>query len=112
MDVRWKKVWVVQGANADEIDERSAPGVVAPNRNLAPGAAGDALSFAACRRRIDVLGRLPQLGDPIRLDQRIERKRCPRFALTPAAMATVHKQRGGFHPVAHGAAVATTFGRE
>ena len=112
MNVRWKKVRVVQCAYSDEFDERSSTGVVAPNRNLAYGAAGDALSFAACSRRMDVFGRLSQFGDAIRLNQRIERKRSPRFALTPAAMATVNKEWGGFHPVAHGAAVATTFCRE
>src|SRR5512138_1032514 len=112
MDVRRQRVRIVERADADEAEDRSRAGVVAPKGDAALAAARDLLALPALRRCLDQLRFCAQQGDAIGFDQRVERERRAALALAPAAVAAVHEERLRLHAVAHLPAVAAALERE
>ena len=108
MDVGWGAVRVIERADSDEANGVAATGVVAPNGDIAPGAAGNPLTLAAVGRRVDDLDFPLQQLHAVGFDQRVEREGGSSLSLTPAAVATVNEEGSGCHAVAHEATCATT----
>src|SRR5690349_8858811 len=101
-----KPVRVVEGPDAHEAHAVPAAAVVAPHGDAALRAAPDLLSLPALARRGHHLRLARQDLHALGLDHRVQRKRGTGLPLAPAAMATVHEERRGGHPVAHETAVA------
>src|SRR5262245_21471797 len=80
-------------ANPHEADSGSGLRVVAPDGNLAAGAARDLLASSACRWRIDHLRLARGMHDSIRLVEGVERVGCTGLALAPATVAGVDNER-------------------
>jgi hypothetical protein len=105
-------VGLVEGADANEPDQRPRARVVAPQGNTTARTASEHLTVSALRWRIDQLGLPTEHNDSIGLDHRVERERRTALALTPAAMTAVHEQRRSLHAIANAPAVAAAFERE
>ena len=106
MDVGREEVRFIERADADEANGFAGTGVVAPNGDIAPGAAGNPLTLAAVGGRVDDLDFPLQQLHAVGFDHRVEREGGSSLALTPAAVATVNEERPGCHAVAHEAAGA------
>ena len=102
---------MVERADADVSGPVARAAVVAPERDLAGGAAQDRLPLAAERRRLDAFRRgLADQFHPVRLDHRVEGEGTAGFALAPAAMAAVDNDGVVQQPVADLTAGAAAFG--
>src|SRR5439155_15278256 len=99
----------VHGADADEPHCRPGARIVAPDRDLADGAARDALAPAAGGRCVDDLGLGAEVFDPVKLVERIKRVHAAGLALAPAAMAGMHDHRPVVQPIANIPAGTSTF---
>src|SRR6185295_20170427 len=99
---------LVERAHADEAHRVAGAGVVAPDRDAARRTAGDSLSLAAVRRRVDNLHFAVQHLHAICFDHRVQRECRAGFALAPRAVAAMHEQRPARQPIAYVAARATT----
>src|SRR6185437_13665915 len=109
MNIRRTPARIVHGADAQEAHGGTGLRVVAPHRNLANGAARDALALAARRRRVDNFGLGLEMLDAIGFIQRIPRMRRAGLALAPGAVAGVNDQRLAIKPVADMSAGASAF---
>ena len=109
MDIRRALAGIVHRADADEAHRRSRARIVAPDRDLASGAARDALALAAGRGRVDDLGLGLEVLDPVELIQRVERMHGAGLALAPGAVAGVHDHRLAVESIADVSASAATF---
>src|SRR5262249_40059586 len=106
VDVRREAIRLFQGADANEANRVARARVVAPHGDAAPRAAGDPLSLAAVRRRVDDLWRALDEQDAVSLHESVQRERRARLTLTPPAVAAVHHEGSPDHAVTHGAARA------
>src|SRR4026209_1240542 len=87
VDVRRQTVRFIERTDANEANSVTASGVVAPNCDPAPRAAGDLLTLATIGRRIDDLNFSLEQLHAIGFNQGVQGKRCSGFSLAPAAMA-------------------------
>ncbi len=85
MDVGRETVRVIQRADPHETHRITRARVVAPDRHMTDMATGDFLPLSALRRCYHDLGRASEKLHAVGFDHGIQRKRRPRFALTPAA---------------------------
>src|SRR6266508_446416 len=108
MNIGRQAIGFVESADAHEAHSVACARIVAPESDTARRTTGDLLSFSAVRWRVHDLGRAFQQDHTVGFDQSVERKGCPRLALTPAAMTAVHKQWFGCHSIAHRATSATS----
>src|ERR1700756_4025894 len=109
MSIRRALGRVVHGADAHEAHRRTCAGIVAPDGNLADGAARDALALAAGRGRIDDLGLCRDVLDALGLIHRVERVHRSRLALAPGTVAGMHDHRLADEAIADVPAGATAF---
>lgn len=108
MDVRRQTVRFIERTDANEANSVTASGVVAPNCDPAPRAAGDLLTLATIGRRVDDLNFSLEQLHPIGFNQGVQGKGGSGFSLTPAAMAAMDEQRLRRHAITHEAASAAT----
>src|ERR1700758_2931307 len=85
---------------------------MAPDRHVTDRATGDFLPLSALRRRYHDLGRASEKLHAVGFDHRIQRKRCPRFALTPAAVAAVDEHGAAAHAIPYRSASTPTVQQE
>ena len=113
MYIRRQLVWFIKRADADEADmlAQTAHIVVAPDRSLAFGAAGDVLAGAAGGRNRDLLDLARDQLHPIRFKKGIQSKGRAGVFLTAAAMAAMDDQGHRGHPIADMVAGAATVSR-
>ncbi len=109
VDVRRTQIRVVHGTDTHEPNGRPGLRVMAPDRDPTAWAAGDLLTFPACRWRQDQFGLIARMHDPIGLVERVERIRSASLTLAPAAMASVNNQRRSSEPVSDASACASAF---
>src|SRR6266480_58615 len=107
VDVRWQEVRCVERSDADKANRATASCVVAPDRDAAPGAAGDLLALAAVGRRVDDLDLALEQLDAVGFDHRVQREGSAALTLAPAAVAAVNEKGLRRHPVAHKTARTT-----
>jgi len=93
VDVWGASIGIIERANPHEADSGSGLRVVAPDGDLAGGAARDLLASSACRWRIDDLGLARGVHDSIRLVEGVERVGCTGLALAPTTVAGVDDER-------------------
>jgi hypothetical protein len=91
VNVGWKAVRFIQGADTDESDSIVCTSVVAPNRNATPGAAGDLLTLATVRWCVDDFSLSLEQLYTVGFDERVQGKRGSGFALAPAAVTAVNE---------------------
>jgi hypothetical protein len=99
---------LIKRTDANEPDNRTGTGVVAPYRNSALWAASNLLPFPAVRRGVDDLRLSTRMNDAVCLDQGIERERRTAFSLAPATMTTMYEKWWRCHAIADKGAVAAT----
>src|SRR5437773_10040448 len=107
VDVRWQEVRRVERSDADKANRVTASRVVAPDRDAAPGAAGDLLALAAVGGRADDLDLALEQLNAVGFDHGLQREGSAALALAPAAVAAVNEKGLRRHPVAHKTARAT-----
>src|SRR5205809_4198582 len=107
VDVRWQEVRCVERSDADKANRATASCVVAPDRDAAPGAAGDLLALAAVGRRVDDLDLTLEQLNAVGFDHGVQREGSAALALAPAAVAAVNEKRLRRHSVAHKTARTT-----
>jgi hypothetical protein len=101
MDIRRKVGRIVKRTNPDEADDLARLGVVAPQCDPTLGAAGDLLTFATVRRRVnDLYISLEQLH-AIGFHERVEREGGSGFPLAPATVAAMDDQWPCYAAIAH-----------
>lgn len=110
MYIRRQQVRIVEGANAQEPGDRTGTCVMAPNGHPAFAATRDLLPQATGRGGVNQFRLCCKIGDPVRLDHRVQRERGSGFALTPAAVAAVNYQWLRLEAVADQLAVTAAFG--
>src|SRR5262245_615490 len=93
VDVWGASIGIIERANPHEADSGSGLRVIAPDCNLAGGAARDLLASSAGRWHIDDLRLARGVHDSIRLVEGVERVRCTGLALAPATVAGVDDER-------------------
>src|SRR5262249_15705960 len=93
VDVWGASIRIIGRAHPAEADSGPGLRVVAPDSNLAGGAARDLLASSACRWRIDDLWLARGMHDSIRLVEGVERVGCTGLALAPATVAGVDNER-------------------
>jgi len=108
VDVRRQTVRFIERTDANEAYSVTGSGVVAPNCDPTPRAAGDLLTLATVGRRVDDLNFSLEQLDTIGFNQRVQGKGCSGFSLAPAAMATMDEQGPRRHAIAHETARAAT----
>ena len=108
MDVRRQTVRFIKRPDANEADSITGSGLVAPNCDPAPRAAGDLLTLATVGRRVDDLNFSLEQLHTISFNQCVQGKGCSGFSLAPAAMTAMDEQRPRRHAIAHETARATT----
>src|SRR5262245_7057601 len=111
MDVRGTPIRLVQRADAHEAHRSAGLGIVAPDGNLAGRTACDLLAAAAGRGRVGNFGLTSDLGDAVRLVERVEGVRRPRLPLAPATMTGMHDQRHAMQTIAQSPTGAAAFHR-
>jgi hypothetical protein len=109
VDVWGASIGIIERANPHEADSGSGLRVVAPEGNLAGGAARDLLASSACRWRIDDLRLARGVHDSIRLVEGVERVGCAGLALAPATVAGVDNERRAGQSIPDLAASASAF---
>jgi len=112
VDVRRKPIRLVERADANKPQSIACSGVVAPKGDMAFRTASYFLTLAAVRRRVYDFDFSLQQAHSVSFDERIERERCSRFSLTPAAMTTVNEHRLARHPITHATAGAAAIQRK
>ena len=109
MDVGRDLTRLVKCADADKADDVACAAVIAPQRNLAVGAAPDLLPASAFGRSHDRLGRSAQRFDLVAFDQRIDNECRSRLCLAAGAIATVDEHWITVEPVPDGPTGAASF---
>src|SRR5262245_15234152 len=109
VDVWGASIGIIERANPHEADSGSGLRVIAPDCNLAGGAARDLLASSAGRWHIDDLRLARGVHDSIRLVEGVERVRCTGLALAPATVAGVDDERRAGQSIPDLAASASAF---
>src|SRR5215208_6243941 len=109
MDVGRDALRIVERAAADEANGGAA--VLTEDRDLAVGAAIDALLAAVVARHVDRLRLAREHLDSVALYEQVDDERAPRLPLAVQAVAAVDEERFGAEPIANGATGATSFTR-